>query len=55
MLTTNQAAEKLGVSRRRVIALIAAGRLPAEKYGRDWMIRSEGLEAVVIDKKYRRK
>lgn len=37
-LTTTQAAAALGVSRRRVLALLAAGRLKGEQHGRDWMI-----------------
>lgn len=37
-LTTHAAALRLGVSVRRVQALIHAGRLPAEKIGRDWLL-----------------
>lgn len=44
MLTTTQAAAQLGITPRRVLALIAAGRLPAQKLGRDWLIRPEDLE-----------
>jgi excisionase family DNA binding protein len=43
-LTTAQVAEKLGVSTRRVRALITAGRLRANKLGRDWMIDSRQLD-----------
>jgi excisionase family DNA binding protein len=50
MLTTSQAAELLYVSRRRVEALINAGRLPAQKIGRDWLIRPEDLELVKVRK-----
>jgi excisionase family DNA binding protein len=32
-LTTTDAAAELGISARRVLALIAAGRLPAQKIG----------------------
>lgn len=46
MLTTTQAASILGVSPRRVLALIEAGRLPAQKVGRDWIIQEADLEAV---------
>jgi excisionase family DNA binding protein len=46
LLTTAQAAERLGVSPRRVVALITAGRLPAAKFGRDWVIREADLAAV---------
>lgn len=48
MITTNQAAEVLQVSRSRILKLIAAGRLPAEKLGRDWLIRIEDLELVKV-------
>jgi len=42
-LTTQQASEILGVTRTRILALISNGRLPAQKMGRDWLIRSEDL------------
>ena len=45
-LTTLEAAEKLGVTRRRVLALILAGRLPAQKFGRDYMIKEKDLKLV---------
>lgn len=45
-LTTPQAAEQLGISTRRVRALIAAGRVPAERLGRDWIIAEPDLDAV---------
>ncbi|MDQ1611788.1 MAG: Helix-turn-helix domain [Pyrinomonadaceae bacterium] len=45
-LTTQQAAEILGISTIRVRQLIGAGRLPAEKFGRDYMIKEEDLELV---------
>lgn len=47
-LTTDQAATILSVSRRRVEALIAAGRLHALKLGRDWVINPADLEAVKV-------
>lgn len=37
-LTAAQYAASVGVTRRRVIGWIAEGRIPAEKFGRDWMI-----------------
>jgi len=49
-LTTNMAAERLSVSRRRVIALIENGRLPAEKFGRDYVIKESDL-ALVAERK----
>jgi excisionase family DNA binding protein len=48
VLTTDQAAERLGVTPRRVRQLIASGALPAERLGRDWLIQEEALAAVTI-------
>lgn len=45
-LTTKEAAEKLGVTVTRVQQLILAGRLPAEKRGRDYFISEENLKLV---------
>lgn len=45
-LTTKEAAEKLGVTPRRVRALIGAGRLPSRQVGRDHLIRVEDLNLV---------
>lgn len=45
-LTTKQAAEKLGITPRRVQALIEVGKLPATKFGRDYMIREKDLKLV---------
>lgn len=45
-LTTKQVAEKLGITPRRVQALIEAGRLPAQKFGRDYMINEKDLKLV---------
>lgn len=46
LLTTHQAARALGISPRRVRALIASGRLPATKHGAMWVIRVDDLELV---------
>lgn len=46
LLTTKDAAKKLGVSDGRVRAMIIAGRLPAEKFGRAHLIREEDLKLV---------
>lgn len=43
LLTTEQAAARLGVSPRRVRAMIAAGRLAAQQVGRDWLISPEAI------------
>ena len=45
-LTTKQAAVKLGITPRRVQALIEAGKLPAQKFGRDYMIKEKDLKLV---------
>jgi excisionase family DNA binding protein len=45
-LTTKQVAEKLRITPRRVQALVTAGRLPATKFGRDYMIRESDLKLV---------
>jgi excisionase family DNA binding protein len=50
MITTDIAAKILGVSQRRVTALITAGRLPAIKLARDWIIDEKDLE-LVADRK----
>jgi len=49
-LTTAQAAGRLGVSVRRVLALIAAGRLAATRYGSAWLIAPAALAAVATRK-----
>jgi excisionase family DNA binding protein len=46
MMTTQQAATELGVSRARVLAMIRAGRLKADKFGDAWMIRPAQLDKV---------
>lgn len=46
MLTTAQAAEKLGISPRRVLALIRAERLPAQPFGPTYMIQEKDLALV---------
>lgn len=49
MLTTSQAAKLLGVTPRRIQAMIAAGRLPAKKHGRDWQIKD--ADAIAAGKR----
>lgn len=46
MITTKEAAERLGVSMRRVRALIEAGRLPSLQFGRDHLIMESDLSLV---------
>ena len=50
LLTTTQAADILGIKQARVRQLILAGRLPAKKHGRDWIIRERDLELVRVRK-----
>jgi excisionase family DNA binding protein len=45
-LTTIEAAERLGITARRVRAMITSGQLPAEKKGRDYFIDSNDLRLV---------
>jgi excisionase family DNA binding protein len=46
LLTTQQAAEKLGISDARIRQLILNGRLPAQKLGRDLFIEESDLRLV---------
>jgi len=50
MINTSQAASALGITPRRVLALIQSGRLPAVKVGRDWIIKSSDLKLVSVRK-----
>jgi excisionase family DNA binding protein len=46
LLTTQEVAERLGVTRRRVQELIELHRLPAQKLGRDYVIQEADLKLV---------
>ena len=46
-LSTSETAQRLGISRQRVIQLITAGRLKAEKFANLYMIAEEELEKVL--------
>lgn len=46
MLTTEQAADRLGVTPARVRVLIREGRLPAQSFGRAHMISEADLKLV---------
>ena len=52
-LTTKQAGHRLGITDARIRKLILTGRLPAQKIGRDWMIKEEDLQKLVIYKRGR--
>lgn len=46
LLTTREVSERLEISMRRVRALIEAGQLPSEQYGRDHLIKESDLRLV---------
>jgi len=46
LITTKEAAENLGITMRRVTALITSGRLPSMQVGREHLIKKEDLELV---------
>ena len=50
ILTTKQAADILGITQRRINALIQAGKLPAQVFGGVYMIQESDL-ALVSDRK----
>jgi excisionase family DNA binding protein len=50
LLTTPEAAKRLGVTVARVQKLIWEGRLPAQKFGRDYVIKEDDLK-LVADRK----
>ena len=46
LMTTAEAARRLGVTHRRVRQLIEAGRLPASKFGPVWVVVEADLRLV---------
>jgi excisionase family DNA binding protein len=46
LLTTAQVAERLGVHRTRVNVLIREGRLPAQQFGRAYLIDEKDLALI---------
>lgn len=46
LISTKEAAEKLGISLRRVQALVTSGRLPAQKIGNSYVMREDDLALV---------
>lgn len=46
LISSKEAAEKLGVSLRRVQALITSGKLPARKIGNSYVVKEKDLELV---------
>jgi excisionase family DNA binding protein len=51
LLTTKQASDLLGISVRGIHSLIKRGRLRADKFGRDWMIKREDLDLFKENKR----
>ncbi|MFL6276701.1 MAG: helix-turn-helix domain-containing protein [Blastocatellia bacterium] len=50
LLTTSEAAERLGVNASRIRQLVLQGRLPAQKMGRDLFVDEKDLK-LVVDRK----
>ena len=50
MLTTPEAADRLGISVPRVHQLIKTGRLPSRQFGRDHLIQESDLALVAVRK-----
>jgi len=46
MLTTKEVADALGISLRQVQTLIQREQLPAQKFGRDYMVKESDLSLV---------
>ena len=46
LITTAQAAKQLGISVRRVQELISTGRLPAQQFGRTYVVDEADLKLV---------
>lgn len=46
IITVEEAAARLAISRRRVLALIQSGRLPAERFANAYAIREADLALV---------
>lgn len=53
MLTTKQAAARLGISPRTVKDLCARGPLKCQKFGRDWLIDEAEVERYAQERRPR--
>ena len=50
LISVKQAADKMGLSRVQVFNLIRAGKIPAQKVGRNYVIDQQELEDYLINK-----
>jgi len=50
-LTTNQAADRVGVNRVTILAWIARGHLTGHKFGRDWRLLATDVDACAAARK----
>ena len=44
VITVQEAAERLGISQQAVLKRIQKGKLPAKKFGWQWMIPADSLD-----------
>lgn len=44
-VSSSEAAEQLGIKRRQVLNLLAAGQLAGHKVGRDWVVYQSSVDA----------
>jgi len=51
VLNTAEVADRFGLTRGRIIQLIHAGVIPAEKWGRDYQILEENLKSASWSRK----
>lgn len=46
LISTTEAATRLGISSRRVVALIKSGRLPSQRIGRIHLVKPDDLSLI---------
>lgn len=51
MLTTTQAAERLGVTRPAIQKLIETNRIPAKRFGRYWVLSAKDVDEYARTRK----
>lgn len=52
-LTTTNAADRLGVTPRRVRQMLLAGQLRGQRHGRDWIIPEDAIDTIARPKRGR--